>query len=288
MFAVKSRLIEKDDNILVAYSYLMAVNLMNKMTNQIEIENIRKVLAGNMDEAEFVKTYSSKQNEIKADNSSLTWTRLLEKGKGEKLDFMTKDRVLCTSKILCDLVTRGSKTVIDIGIGNGLVEESFLRNCFYKDKVKITGIDISNQSLEVISKKMNVKTVKGNLVSLPKKIGKFDVVMLLEVLEHIGSTKTFQALGNVYSILNSSGYLIISVPLNEDLKRKMDEGTNISGHVRRYTPEIIKYELLISGFQIISEKYFFAFSNFYKLKSVVARILPHFKPNVGLFLCQKK
>jgi SAM-dependent methyltransferase len=109
------------------------------------------------------------------------------------------------------------------------------------------------------------------------KQGFFDVVFMLEVLEHVPPSKTFFLLKNLKRFLKSDGILILSVPTNEGLDGME---SNPNGHVRMYTEDLIRTELKISGFEIIEIKTLYAFSNLYTFKKIIAKILKnHWEPN---------
>ena len=93
-----------------------------------------------------------------------------------------------------------------------------------------------------------------------------DIVLVLDVLEHLPTNKTYEAYSELIRVLKPGGTLIVSVPLNEGLEEMLKHGKNPNGHLRAYTPDILKTELKLSGFKIIRECYLFAFSKLYFLK----------------------
>ena len=74
----------------------------------------------------------------------------------------------------------------------------------------------------------------------------FDFIIMLEVLEHIEDDKN--VLKKINSLLNSDGFLLLSVPAKKELWAASDE---LVGHVRRYEKEEIKNILNEAEFKII-------------------------------------
>lgn len=77
----------------------------------------------------------------------------------------------------------------------------------------------------------------------------FDTAVCINVLEHIQDDK--EALKNLYLLLKREGYLILLVPIHDFLYGEIDK--NI-GHLRRYSPNILKSELKNLGFTIIKSR----------------------------------
>lgn len=76
-----------------------------------------------------------------------------------------------------------NKSVLDIGCGAG-----FLTNALVKVGHQVTGIDVSEKSLEAARKRdttEKVQYVKANAYALPFENESFDVVCAMDVLEHV-------------------------------------------------------------------------------------------------------
>ena len=156
-------------------------------------------------------------------------------------------------------------SILDIGVGWGEIIPMLLE----KPQRKYVGLDFSAEILKNVKKKYpKINFVHGNLNKIKKK---FSVVLALEVCEHIVPTKIFNFYNSVKERLSSEGIFIISVPLYENLKnitlqcpgcKKLH---NRMGHVRSYTPELIKAELRLAGFKIVKTSYIYTHfeNNFY-------------------------
>lgn len=82
----------------------------------------------------------------------------------------------------------------------------------------------------------------------------FDAVCMFDVLEHLEDP--FLALKNVYQMLEVNGYVILTLPAHQWLWSREDK---VAGHKKRYTKNMIKNELEGSGFEVITNTYFFKF-----------------------------
>lgn len=79
--------------------------------------------------------------------------------------------------------TKKPVNILDIGCGGG-----FLSNYLAEQGHRVTGIDLSNQSLEVAKKHDRTNTVcylHANAYQLPFPDGSFDAVCAMDILEHI-------------------------------------------------------------------------------------------------------
>ena len=85
-------------------------------------------------------------------------------------------------EVIADLVSKGKyRKILDFGCGTGLVGH-FLRESFDADKIKLTGIDISEVALER-SKPFYDHLYMKDDCTLPE--DQYDLVVLNSVLEHI-------------------------------------------------------------------------------------------------------
>ncbi len=184
-------------------------------------------------------------------------------------DGMTKDRI----KLACDFLPNNAKRILDIGAGKGFLEEMLCK----RKGIKIYGNDISEVSIRSLKMRFKGDFIKGSIYNIKYPPRSFDVIYVLEVLEHIPPSKIFAVLGRIKSFLKKSGTLIASVPSNEVLEQ-MDDNPN--AHVRDYTKELIKAELKLAGFKVVRIETLYAFKQYYFLKKLIARIIPNrWQPN---------
>lgn len=237
-----------------------------------KIEIARQQLAMLRDYDILKTMYKKSFHEIKDLNRSNFWDRKLHEVQTLiSQDGMTNERV----SVAVSYVFPGSKKILDVGAGYGFLEEKLTKNC---NDFEVFGFDISKDAVKNLKKRFYGNFIVGNIYKIPYNNIAFDVIFALEVFEHIPPSKIFSVLDKLKKILPRGKAIVVSVPLNENLKNKHD---NPSGHVREYTKELIFSELQLAGFEITRYKELFAFNTFYRFKSFLQKsILKNkWKPN---------
>lgn len=258
------------------------MNLIVKPQNPFQAEYLRDYFARQHKISEFKQTYLQRLPSIQNVNTKAFWNKNISQENGVLLkSSVYRDKI----KTIVKFISKNKGKLLDVGFGYGFLEKILSGN----NKLKLYGIDVSTLA------------VKNALISLPGvyKVGKiskipfrakiFDIALVLDVMEHIPPRKTFLAFKEILRVLKDDGLLIISVPLNEDLENMIRRGRNPNGHVRVYTPIILKTELKLFGFKIIKIKYLYAFQKNYMLKNLFLRVFP-FKikePNLMIILAKK-
>jgi 2-polyprenyl-3-methyl-5-hydroxy-6-metoxy-1,4-benzoquinol methylase len=156
--------------------------------------------------------------------------------------------------ILQFLRGRSFSSLLDAGCRQG---HYAMRIARLHPDVKVRGIDIDGESVlegESARKALGLKNLsfeKEDISSLQPK-GSYDVVLLLQVMEHLVEDLT--ALRNVHRVLKDGGILIITVPnlnLKSERTRKLRKYVKIQSHVRQgYRPADMKRLLERTGFEI--------------------------------------
>lgn len=100
------------------------------------------------------------------------------------------------------------KKILDIGCGNGDHTVIFCRN-----KNKVVGLDITDLRFEEYKK--NFKFIKSTGHKLPFKNNYFDVVISLDVIEHVKNDNYF--VREIYRVLKSDGKILIATPNRDRL-----------------------------------------------------------------------
>lgn len=141
--------------------------------------------------------------------------------------------------------TSTKNTLIDLGCGAG-VNLSYLKKWF-----SIFGVE-PDADLRAAAKKItNRPILSGTLPNnLPKEIPNPDVVLLLDVLEHVQEDE--KSLKTIHKKLKKNGYLILNVPAMQWLWSTHDE---VNEHKRRYSLQEIRTLLKKAGFEIIKLRY---------------------------------
>ena len=145
--------------------------------------------------------------------------------------------------------------ILDLGCGGGLTCEPLARL-----GAKVTGIDFIPKNIEIAKKhslisKLNIGYINSDLEDISFK-EKYDVVLLLEVIEHLDGWKSL--IKKIYKTLKPKGRLIIST-INQNLLSKIfaiEVAENILNWVPKNThnykkfidPKILKKTLIENNF----------------------------------------
>lgn len=164
--------------------------------------------------------------------------------------------------------------ILDIGVGNGYIEE--LINKKFKN-INLFAIDISHYSINELSKKYKRGFKIGNIKKIPFKGKKFNVIMTLDILEHLKTDELNRAMLEITRVLKKKGCLIISVPVNENIN---DSKSN--RHLTEFNYEKLITLLKKYRFEVIKYEYLYAFPNYYYIKTFITKLfkLSHIKPNL--------
>ena len=208
-------------------------------------EERRKKLALDGNLADLEKLYAPTVVEWPQMNSALKWNFFSERS----FEIPDPTTHLRTQKTV-DILT-GDARVLDYGCGYGYVIAEALRRGLSLDYV---GIDFSEGFLNKLRKEYPFFRFYQDLLAVGQ--DRFDYLLLLEVLEHVLPSQTLGFLRRAISFLRPHGKIVISVPVYEDLAAitvpcwACGSLGNPNGHVRSYTPELLRAELRLSGFEL--------------------------------------
>lgn len=247
------------------------------------LEDLRHgyAMAGLTDE--FLDTYKYREVKIrKNNNTSKFWDGKFAKPESiDSQDQMTKEKI---TKII-SILPKQDINILDLGIGQGFLEQKMME---YGRSDKLFGIDISPISIKRAAKNFSGEFRVGDVLGIEKYYPKnyFDVIVAIELIEHMYPKNILTFYRKVHKLLKPEGILVISTPLNENLRNM---ATNPSEHVREYTPEILSLELSLSMFKITSRYFLYAFKRQYTLKKLISKILKsRWKPNSIVIVARKK
>ncbi|MBP9822440.1 MAG: class I SAM-dependent methyltransferase [Candidatus Pacebacteria bacterium] len=145
---------------------------------------------------------------------------------------------------------KNDKPVLDVGCGTGVnlkLLEEFGSG--------VLGIDSSEDALNYCRSRglNNVRMIEqGKELAEPNS---FHLVAMTDVLEHIENEEAI--LRNVYSVLDSGGYLLVTVPAYQFMWSEHDVALH---HFRRYTVGRLKKVLSDNGFKVLRASYIISFS----------------------------
>ncbi|EKD42848.1 MAG: Glycosyl transferase group 1 [uncultured bacterium] len=251
------------------------------MQRMFEDERLRHKLAENNELKRFRSTYSKSLKVINK-NSSRFWDYKIVDDQSRLLRSpIYRDKI----QIIYKYLKNKEGKLLDIGFGPGHLEKKLSK----KSKLTLFGLDISKIAVENARNRLKGKYLVGNIYKLPYMPASFDFILALDILEHLPPEKVFLAYKEIAKVLKDGGILVVSIPLNENLEQMMLKGRNPNAHLRVYTPLILKTELKLSGFKIVSEKYLSAFRTKYKLKSLLVKLSPIKlkKPNLLILVLKK-
>lgn len=216
-------------------------------------DRIRQSLAQERNLEALRESYSgSSYPELPDMSSAALWDELA--GHSDAPDFRLR-----RLRAVAEMITPGTH-VLDIGVGWGEIIPMIRERagCSY------VGLDFSEEIITRLAAKFPECQFKvGDLSQISDS---FDAVLALEVCEHILPSRILNFLRSIKSVLKDDGKLIISVPVYENLKvmtlkcPNCGQLHNRMGHVRAYTPELIKSELVLAGFRI--ERSFYIYASF--------------------------
>ncbi|HEX6977520.1 MAG TPA: class I SAM-dependent methyltransferase [Patescibacteria group bacterium] len=233
-----------------------------------ETEYYRNFLAKNGNLIRLKATYLKRERNILNKNTSHFWDKKFNlKEKRKEFSYVEEDRINIVYKFL----KRRKGKLLDLGFGQAKLE-----NLLQKELgIELFGLDISPTMVKRAKRNLRGDYKFGSVFRLPYESNFFDFIIAMEILEHITPSKVFKVYKGMLRILKKNGYLIVTVPMNEPLQHMVEvENINPNGHMRVYTPELIKSELRIAGFTCVAEFYLYAFRSGYKWKKMFVKYLP--------------
>ena len=110
-----------------------------------------------------------------------------------------------------------AKDIIDLGFGDG-----FLLKELCKLGYRTHGIDFVEKNVEITRQSTGLgdRLKCGSVTSIPFSDKSFDVAVATEMFEHLTESDLEKGLLEIRRILRKNGFLIVSVPYNEDLSKK--------------------------------------------------------------------
>lgn len=134
-------------------------------------------------------------------------------------------------------------SIIDIGCGAGDVMMLLAKFG------QVKGVD-NNRQIVSFNKREGRDVLLGDINKLNLPPSTFDLVTLLEVLEHLDDDT--KALEKAFALLRPKGTLLITVPAFSFLWGPHDDAAH---HKRRYTKRELEKKLLKTGFKVIKTSY---------------------------------
>ncbi|MBX4200292.1 class I SAM-dependent methyltransferase [Candidatus Parcubacteria bacterium] len=142
----------------------------------------------------------------------------------------------------------GSLKILDMGCGTGALLGELERHG------EATGIDFSDKAV-TFCKQRGIQDVRpGRAENLPAISNLYDVVLALDVIEHVGDD--VRAIQELKRVARPGGVVIIFVPAFMFLWGVTDE---VAHHFRRYTKSDLEKKVREAGLNILRASYFNTF-----------------------------
>ncbi|SRR5258708_1828299 len=159
------------------------------------------------------------------------------------------DKLIVIERLLNEYKT---KTLLDLGTGSGNLELT------YSSKLdRILGVDYNDEALKFLQSQLskrkikNVKLVYQNIldVAIISKLGKFDMIIMVDVIEHLEATSGKKLISSFKKLLTPEGKIVIITPNYSSLwpamETFMDKFTSIPHldgmqHVTKFTPSLLE------------------------------------------------
>lgn len=145
--------------------------------------------------------------------------------------------------------TGGKKdmNILEVGCGTGEILN------LARKWGRVTGVDSSSEAIAVCRKRgfKNLYSADFNQLDMSKEYDSFDLVLALDVLEHIRDD--VKVMKKVYKLLRPGGLFFITVPAYKFLWSTHDEALH---HLRRYHSLEINQKVRDSGFRILKSTHF--------------------------------
>lgn len=183
---------------------------------------------------------------------------LQDRGRDKEIDheklrvnnlFDTERHVRLIQKLCADM----NVGILDIGSGYGF----FVNGLFASGYRNVTGIEVSRERRELALKHSSVPIIDADINKGSKDIGRFDVVTLFHVLEHMSDPAAF--LKKARGLINPGGLFICEVPNVKELLLEHCSAYNdfywIRAHLNYFSGETLLKCFLNAGFSNVEIKF---------------------------------
>jgi len=153
-------------------------------------------------------------------------------------------------KIVSDVIQQNiilsrQSTVLDVGCGTGAILAMFQKS------FEAYGTDTSALAIEFCRKRGLANTFCCTLDTFPRSELRFDLITLLDVIEHIDNDGGI--LRQTYELTKPDGHILVTVPAYQFLWSRHDD---LNHHKRRYTRSRLQHLLETGGFIVEKLSYY--------------------------------
>jgi 2-polyprenyl-3-methyl-5-hydroxy-6-metoxy-1,4-benzoquinol methylase len=136
--------------------------------------------------------------------------------------------------------------IIDLGCGSGRLL-AWLENLGYRN---LTGVDISDEQIKIAASNTSATLIKDRISSDVFTESKYDVICMIDILEHLDKSEILCILESARSALKDNGLLVIQVPNNSSpFGSRMQHGDFT--HKTAFNSSSLTQALSIAGFDDI-------------------------------------
>ena len=132
------------------------------------------------------------------------WDRIAEAGK----DNIHKRGKIVQKLLSVDLIR---KDILEVGVGMGTAAAALM--VVYLGAFNYKGTDTSEKNVKQAKDSFNLDVQQANISSLPFPDSSFDVVIALDVLEHVEDKEA--GFAEINRVLRPYGKIVINIPLSE-------------------------------------------------------------------------
>ncbi len=141
---------------------------------------------------------------------------------------------------------RNASVVVEVGCGTGLLAATLA-----EEGRRVVATDLRPEGLLRLRKAgVSAWPVQSSATALPVSEGTADVVLALDVFEHVDDEA---AIGEVVRVLKPGGTLVITVPAMPSLWSARDEE---AGHLRRYTRRTLVDLIRQAGLELVDIRFY--------------------------------
>lgn len=193
------------------------------------------------------------------------------KHEGSHFYYVTNHEIILS--LLAHYASHKKLKILDAGCGTGLLAKKLTKFG------EVVGLDLSEEALR-FARKRGVIVKKGSIAKLPFNDCVFDVLISIDVINHLWVKNEQKAFNEFYRVLKPGGILIMRVSANPWLKLKHDEHVLIS---HRYSKIQLKHAFKKANFQILK----LSCTNLILLPlasliSLLEKLQPSIRPNSGV------
>ncbi len=158
--------------------------------------------------------------------------------------FVVRKKLL--KSILSSINVPINSLTLDIGCGTGSNLQVLVST-----GINAIGLDRSIYALSLISRKLDLPLLNGDLTKLPVRSYSLGLIIAMDIVEHLDDDT--KGISELYRALAKGGMLILTVPAYKFLWGIQDI---VTGHKRRYLRREITNKLREAGFEVMKASYF--------------------------------